>query len=115
MHGVGNATIPEGHVPYRDSKLTRLLKESLGGNTRTVMLATISSCCVTFEETHSALRYASRARMITRRVFRNVLSKCAADAKRVEEENTREVARWFQKRGLFHPNHQELAGAHETN
>ena len=40
-----------GHVPYRDSKMTRLLKDSLGGNCRTVMLANISPSHRQFEET----------------------------------------------------------------
>ena len=60
------------HVPYRDSKLTRLLKESLGGNTRTVMIATVSPSVMCFEETVSTLKYATRAKSITRHVRRNV-------------------------------------------
>lgn len=38
-----------GHVPYRDSKLTRLLQDSLGGNSKTVMIATVSPCSNSFE------------------------------------------------------------------
>ncbi|EKF38153.1 kinesin-like protein, putative [Trypanosoma cruzi marinkellei] len=75
----------EVHVPYRDSKLTRLLKDSLGGNTRTVMLATISPSCTSFEETLSTLKYASRARRITRQVRQNVLVE-AADGDEGENE-----------------------------
>ncbi|XP_034952059.1 osmotic avoidance abnormal protein 3-like [Chelonus insularis] len=52
------------HVPYRDSKLTRLLRDSLGGNARTLMIACISPCDVDAEETLSTLRYAARARCI---------------------------------------------------
>lgn len=52
------------HVPYRDSKLTRLLQDSLGGNTKTVMIAAISPSDFNFEETLTTLRYASRAKMI---------------------------------------------------
>ncbi|BET01191.1 Hypothetical proteinA [Nesidiocoris tenuis] len=52
------------HVPYRDSVLTWLLKESLGGNSRTTMLATISPSASQIEETLSTLRYASQARSI---------------------------------------------------
>jgi hypothetical protein len=58
---------PSGHVPYRDSKLTRLLQDSLGGNSRTVMLACISPADANFEETLSTLKYASRARCIKNR------------------------------------------------
>jgi hypothetical protein len=53
------------HIPYRNSVLTWLLKESLGGNARTVMVATISPSPIHFEETMSTLRYAERAKRIT--------------------------------------------------
>ncbi|RHY97891.1 hypothetical protein DYB31_003761 [Aphanomyces astaci] len=52
------------HIPYRDSKLTRLLQDSLGGNTKTVMVAAISPADYNFEETLSTLRYANRAKNI---------------------------------------------------
>eukprot|EP00127_Corallochytrium_limacisporum_P004776 Clim_evm2s175 gene=Clim_evmTU2s175 len=52
------------HIPYRDSKLTRLLKDSLGGNTRTVMIANISPSSQTYEDTHNTLKYANRAKNI---------------------------------------------------
>ena len=53
-----------GHIPYRDSKLTRLLQDSLGGNTKTVMIAALSPADYNYEETLTTLRYASRAKMI---------------------------------------------------
>lgn len=52
------------HVPYRDSKLTRLLQDSLGGNTKTIMIAAVSPADYNYEETLSTLRYASRAKFI---------------------------------------------------
>ena len=52
------------HIPYRDSKLTRLLKSSLGGNACTLMVACASPADSNIEETISTLRYASRARSI---------------------------------------------------
>lgn len=52
------------HIPYRDSKLTRLLQDSLGGNTKTVMIAAISPADYSYDETLSTLRYASRAKAI---------------------------------------------------
>ena len=52
------------HIPYRDSKLTRLLQDSLGGNTKTVMIAAISPADYNYEETLTTLRYASRAKHI---------------------------------------------------
>ncbi|CAF4893295.1 unnamed protein product, partial [Rotaria sp. Silwood1] len=56
------------HVPYRDSKLTRLLQDSLGGNSRTLMIACISPVDRDFSETKSTLNYAQRARNIRNRV-----------------------------------------------
>ena len=52
------------HIPYRDSKLTRLLQDSLGGNTKTVMIAAVSPANYNYDETLSTLRYASRAKSI---------------------------------------------------
>jgi hypothetical protein len=52
------------HVPYRDSKLTRLLQDSLGGNVKTVMIANISPLESSTQETLSSLRYADRAKRI---------------------------------------------------
>ncbi|CAB1120143.1 unnamed protein product [Ectocarpus sp. CCAP 1310/34] len=52
------------HIPYRDSKLTRLLQDSLGGNTKTLMVAAISPADYNYEETLSTLRYANRAKNI---------------------------------------------------
>ena len=52
------------HIPYKDSKLTRLLADSLGGNTKTVMFANISPASFNYEETVGTLRYASRAKLI---------------------------------------------------
>jgi hypothetical protein len=49
-----------GHIPYRDSKLTRLLQDSLGGNTKTVMVANIGPADWNYDETLSTLRYANR-------------------------------------------------------
>jgi kinesin family protein 18/19 len=53
-----------GFVPYRDSKLTRLLKDSLGGNTKTVMIACISQSNLFHDETLNTLKYAGRAKKI---------------------------------------------------
>jgi len=52
------------HIPYRDSKLTRLLQDSLGGNTKTLMIACVSPADYNYDETLSTLRYAARAKNI---------------------------------------------------
>ena len=52
------------HVPYRDSTLTRILQDSLGGNTKTVLIATISPTIDTIEESISTLKFADRARQV---------------------------------------------------
>jgi kinesin family member 18/19 len=60
------------HVPYRNSKLTRLLKFSLGGNCKTVMIVCVSPSSAHFDETQNTLRYANRAKNIQTKVTRNV-------------------------------------------
>lgn len=52
------------HIPYRDSKLTRILQDSLGGNSNTLMVACVSPAESNFEESLNTLKYASRARRI---------------------------------------------------
>lgn len=59
------------HIPYRDSKLTRLLQDSLGGNSQTVMIACVSPSDRDFMETLNTLKYANRARNIKNKVFIN--------------------------------------------
>mmetsp|Transcript_5517 Transcript_5517/g.6449 ORF Transcript_5517/g.6449 Transcript_5517/m.6449 type:complete len:924 (-) Transcript_5517:254-3025(-) len=59
------------HVPYRDSKLTRLLKFSLGGNCKTVMIVCVSPLSQHYDETLNTLKYADRAKEIKTKLIRN--------------------------------------------
>jgi kinesin family protein 18/19 len=59
-------------VPYRDSKLTRLLKDSLGGNILTAMVACVSPSTLSYDETMNTLKYANRARTIQKKISKNV-------------------------------------------
>jgi len=65
------------HIPYRDSKLTRLLQDSLGGNSHTLMIACVSPADSNLEETVSTLRYADRARKIKNKPIVNKDPKAA--------------------------------------
>ncbi|XP_034145983.1 kinesin-like protein KIF21A isoform X4 [Esox lucius] len=71
ISALGDRSKRSTHVPYRDSKLTRLLQDSLGGNSQTVMIACISPSDRDFMETLSTLKYANRARNIRNRVVVN--------------------------------------------
>ncbi|KZW04054.1 kinesin-domain-containing protein [Exidia glandulosa HHB12029] len=62
------------HIPYRNSKLTRLLKFSLGGNCKTVMIVCIAPTSQHFEDTLNTLQYADRAKMIRTKVSRNIIN-----------------------------------------
>lgn len=59
------------HIPYRNSKLTRLLQDSLGGNSKTMMCANIGPANYNYDETISTLRYANRAKNIKNRAVIN--------------------------------------------
>uniref|UniRef100_A0A8C4KW93 Kinesin-like protein n=1 Tax=Dromaius novaehollandiae TaxID=8790 RepID=A0A8C4KW93_DRONO len=59
-----SGTRRQAYIPYRDSILTWLLKDSLGGNSKTIMIATISPASSSYHETMSTLRYASNAKNI---------------------------------------------------
>ncbi|CEP07147.1 hypothetical protein [Parasitella parasitica] len=71
ISALGDEARRTAHVPYRDSKLTRLLQDSLGGNSQTLMLACVSPSDSNFMETLNTLKYANRARNIKNRVTIN--------------------------------------------
>ncbi|VDK33810.1 unnamed protein product [Taenia asiatica] len=80
------------HVPYRDSKLTRLLCDSLGGNSRTVLIACISPAEIDMSESINTLQYATRAKKIRNTISVNVANMTSADAetlKKLLAENRR--------------------------
>jgi len=69
----GRRRVRTNFVPYRDSKLTRLLKDSFGGNSRTVMITNVSPAGNQYEETVNTLKYANRAKDIKTKVVQNVV------------------------------------------
>ncbi|KAG0180235.1 Kinesin-like protein kif21b [Apophysomyces sp. BC1021] len=71
ISALGDGSRRSTHVPYRDSKLTRLLQDSLGGNSQTLMMACVSPSDSNFLETLSTLKYANRARNIKNRAVVN--------------------------------------------
>ncbi|SPQ97763.1 Kinesin motor domain-containing protein [Plasmodiophora brassicae] len=75
-------------VPYRSSKLTRLLQDALGGNSKTVMIAALSPADVNYDETLSTLKYADRAKKIQNKA---VINENPADTmiRKLKEENAR--------------------------
>ncbi|KAG5446701.1 Chromosome-associated kinesin kif4b [Clonorchis sinensis] len=81
------------HIPYRDSRLTRLLQDSLGGNSMTFMLACVSPADSNMEETLSTLRYADRARLIKNKPILN-----RADPKDAELARLRSMIAQLQNR-----------------
>jgi hypothetical protein len=85
-----------GHIPYRDSKLTRLLQDSLGGNTKTVMVANLGPADYNFDETVSTLRYANRAKNIKNKPRINEDPKDA-----MLREFQEEIARWGLGSGVW--------------
>uniref|UniRef100_A0A8C9HGQ8 Kinesin family member 21A n=1 Tax=Piliocolobus tephrosceles TaxID=591936 RepID=A0A8C9HGQ8_9PRIM len=71
ISALGDKSKRATHVPYRDSKLTRLLQDSLGGNSQTIMIACVSPSDRDFMETLNTLKYANRARNIKNKVMIN--------------------------------------------
>ncbi|XP_015494703.1 kinesin-like protein KIF7 isoform X3 [Parus major] len=69
------------HIPYRDSKITRILKDSLGGNAQTVMIACVSPSSSDFDESLNTLNYASRAQNIQNKAVVN----CRKETEHIEE------------------------------
>ena len=65
----------KGHIKYRDSKLTRLLKDSLGGTCRTVMIANVSPAQSVYEDTLNTIKYADRAKSIRSDLKKRVIER----------------------------------------
>ncbi|XP_063304969.1 kinesin-like protein KIF7 isoform X2 [Pelobates fuscus] len=80
ISALGDPKRKSTHIPYRDSKITRILKDSLGGNAKTVMIACISPSAADFDETLNTLNYASRAQNIKNKATVN----CNKEAECVE-------------------------------
>ncbi|CAA2994236.1 kinesin KIN-5D [Olea europaea subsp. europaea] len=95
-----------GHIPYRDSKLTRLLRDSLGGKTKTCIIATISPSIHCLEETLSTLDYAHRAKNIKNKPEINQKTMKSAIMKDLYSEIDRlkqEVYAAREKNGIYIP------------
>ena len=93
------------HIPYRNSKLTRLLQDSLGGNAFTVMICTVSSAAQYDSETISSLRFAERVKMVRNVARKNVTSLNGADQ---SAEISRLATENETLRGLLGEAHQHL-------
>ncbi|XP_049573321.1 kinesin-like protein KIF18A [Syngnathus scovelli] len=74
INALANPKSKKAHIPYRDSKLTRILKDSLGGNCSTVMIANISPSSKSYDDTQNTLKYANRAKEIKSSLKSNVIS-----------------------------------------
>uniref|UniRef100_A0A8C9A434 Kinesin family member 27 n=1 Tax=Prolemur simus TaxID=1328070 RepID=A0A8C9A434_PROSS len=64
ISALGDPRRKSSHIPYRDAKITRLLKDSLGGSAKTVMITCVSPSSSDFDESLNSLKYANRARNI---------------------------------------------------
>ncbi|XP_070839122.1 kinesin family member 4 [Chaetodon trifascialis] len=85
ISALGDESKKNAFVPYRDSKLTRLLQDSLGGNSHTLMIACISPADSNMEETINTLRYADRARKIKNKPIVNIDPR-AAEMNRLKQQ-----------------------------
>tara|TARA_B110000208_G_scaffold11946_1_gene14759 strand:- start:1020 stop:4208 length:3189 start_codon:yes stop_codon:yes gene_type:complete len=85
INALGTATTAGGHIPYRDSKLTRLLQDALGGNSKTVFIACVSPAQCNVDESLNSLRYANRARNIKNAAVIN-MSAAQMQVKRLRDQ-----------------------------
>ncbi|KAF2355275.1 Kinesin motor domain, partial [Trinorchestia longiramus] len=104
------------HIPYRESKLTRLLQDSLGGNSHTLMLACISPADNSLEETLSTLGYADRARQIKNKPIVNCDPKAAEIAKLKQQVHELQLQLITASSGRdIHHSSEEVAALKEEN
>ncbi|KAF5835168.1 P-loop containing nucleoside triphosphate hydrolase protein [Dunaliella salina] len=110
-------TDPRGertHIPYRDSKLTRILEDSLGGNCRTTMVCTVAPSMEAFQESLSTLKFANRAKNIKNEAHVNedldqktLLRKYERELRRLRQELQRRSKQLVDKRSLLEAEEQK--------
>lgn len=102
------------YVPYRDSKLTRLLKDSLGGNCRTIMIANVSSTMLNYEDTYNTLKYATRAKKIKSSMRKNIVTdKNMGNYTKIFEQMTQENSDLKSENAKLKAMNEELKAANE--
>ena len=108
-------------APYKDSKLTQILEDSLGGNSVTYLIANISPCDENFEETISTLKFADRAHSIMTKVSMNQLNKDEGVSSKEFNKICSELSQLKQllnirkKRGTLEPIQEELLKLKDEN
>ena len=84
IQGLSNGNVDKSHIPYRSNKLTHLMKDSLGGNSKTLMFVNISPADYNSSESEYSLRFGNRVKMIQNDVTKNVESE---QIQRLKEDN----------------------------
>ncbi|CAL8108590.1 unnamed protein product [Orchesella dallaii] len=106
ISALGDKSKKATHVPYRDSKLTRLLQDSLGGNSRTLMIACVSPNEMDFVESINTMKYANRAKNIKNKVVINQDKSSRTIALLKDRINELESELMEYKRGSRKPEHE---------
>ena len=81
-----NVSMEKNHIPFRDSKLTRILQPSLGGNGKTAIICTLATATEYTDETLSTLKFASRAKCIQNKPIVNTLTKQSSEEVRLKHQ-----------------------------
>lgn len=99
INALGNGYTDGKYVPYRDSKLTRLLKDSLGGNCKTIMISNVSPSTLSYEDTFNTLQYANRAKNIKTKVRANEINVVmhVSEYKAIIADLQKQVEEWKHK------------------
>ena len=115
------------HIPYKDSKLTHLLQNSLGGNSKTFLIANISPCDYNFDESYNTLLFAERAQNVESKIIPNKYIDDDFISKNNSEENKtilrltneikelRQILQLRNKRGTLEPIQEEFIKLKEEN
>ena len=115
------------HIPYKDSKLTHLLQNSLGGNSKTFLIANISPCDYNFDESYNTLLFAQRAQNVESKIMPNkyidddfILKNNSEENKTIlrltnEIKELRQILQLRNKRGTLEPIQEEFIKLKEEN